>query len=235
MRTEPSIMSALLMALLVTSLSACGSGAELATEAGPGTVPVRPTEVPSPTVPPPTGAPVPEPIVLAGTGDAVLEVDKWPGPAIAHITYHGRSNFIVWNYGPGGERMYLLVSTTGKYEGTRPIDFLEHEQTARFEVTTSGEWEIEVLPLEEIRLVAVPSTFEGSGDDVVRFSGEEPDLLLVDASDAESNFVIWGYGDTTDLLVNEIAPYTGTVVAPDGSSILCIESEGDWVIEVTSR
>jgi hypothetical protein len=39
-----------------------------------------------------------------------------------------------------------------------------------------------------------------------------PDLLKVDASQAKGNFAIWGYGNDRDLLVNEIAPYSGTVV-----------------------
>ena len=60
-------------------------------------------------------------------------------------------------------------------------------------------------------------------------------MLKVDASKAESNFAIWGYGDTRDLLVNEISPYTGVVIVPSGIIILVIEAEGPWSIEVTAR
>jgi hypothetical protein len=130
--------------------------------------------------------------------------------------------------------MDLLVNTIGAYEGTLPLDFMAEEDTARFQVESSGEWTIEVLPLLAIRGVDVPGTFSGTGDDVILLGGA-PDLLRIDASNARSNFAIWAYGDYRDLLVNEIAPYTGVVVAGPTTVILAIEAEGEWTIEVTSR
>jgi len=92
---------------------------------------------------------------------------------------------------------------------------------------------IEVLPLQVIRTVDVPGTFDGSGDDVINLSGSDPDLLKIDASQAKSNFVIWGFGNRKDLLVNEIAPYDGVIIAGKDTSILVIEAEGPWTVEVT--
>ncbi len=77
--------------------------------------------------------------------------------------------------------------------------------------------------------------FEGTGDDVVYLDGDTPDLLKIDASKADSNFVIWGFGNTRDLLVNEIAPYDGVVIVSSDTSVLVIEAEGAWSIEVTTR
>lgn len=73
------------------------------------------------------------------------------------------------------------------------------------------------------------------GDDVILLAGGTPDLLKVDASAARSNFVIWGYGERRRLLVNEIAPYDGTVIAGKDTLVLAIEAEGRWQIEVTAR
>lgn len=171
-----------------------------------------------------------------------MDVQKWDGPALAHITYGGSGNFAVWNYGTDGERIDLLVNTISKYEGTRPLDFLGDEHTTRFQIEGRGQWEIQVLPFEQIRRVDIPGKFNGKGDEVIYMKGTgRPDLLNIDASQAKSNFAIWGYGNDRDLLVNEIAPYTGTVIVAsslptdNGALVLVVEAEGDWSIEVTMR
>src|SRR5262249_49952845 len=109
----------------------------------------RPTSTPAPTdtpLPTSTDTATPAPIALTGKGDAVVDISKPHGAALAHIKYGGGGNFAITNYGPNGERINLLVNTIGQYEGTRPLDFLDGEQTARFEVNASGPWEIDVLP-----------------------------------------------------------------------------------------
>jgi hypothetical protein len=179
---------------------------------------------------------LPEPVVLSGRGDNVVDVTKWDGPAIAHITHSGGSNFAVWNYGTDGQRIDLLVNTVGSYIGTVPLDWLADEETARFEVTAGGDWEIRIEPLLLVRGEVVPSTFGGTGDDVVYLDGKNPDLLKVDAGTAESNFAIWAWGsEGRDLLVNDIAPYAGTVMVSPDAFLLVIHATGDWQIEVTSR
>jgi hypothetical protein len=242
----------IVLAILITSCAQAGSPISDATEGPPSashtiiiessytpkptdtplpTNTPRPTNTPQPTA---TDTPVPEPIVISGSGDDVVDIDKWSGPAILRITYHGGSNFVVWNYGTDGEKIDLLVNTIGSYEGTRPLDFMDDEFTTRFQIESSGQWEITILPFIEIRTEQVPSTFIGRGDDVIYLNGE-PDLLRIDASTAKSNFVIWGFGNRIDLLVNEIAPYDGVVIAGSDIFVLVIEAEGDWSIEVTSK
>lgn len=127
------------------------------------------------------------------------------------------------------------MNIIGQYEGTRPLDFLDEQQTVRFQIESSGQWGIEVLPLLQGRKAEVPGTLEGKGDDVVFLAGETPDLLKIDATTAQSNFVVWGYGNRRDLLVNEIAPYDGVVVAGGNTIVLVIEAEGNWSIEITSK
>ena len=199
----------------------------------------KPTNTDWPTKTPnikPTNTPKPEPIVLSGSNDSIVDLDKWNGPAIAKITYQGSSNFVVKNYGTSNEYYDLLVNTIGSYSGTVPIDFLDSEQTTRFEVKASGPWEITVLELTEIRIENIPGIFTGSGDDVIYLHGSNPDKLIIDASNAKSNFVIWSYGSSRDLLVNEIAPYTGTVLLENEAFILVIkEGGGVWSLEVETN
>lgn len=238
--------------LLIIALAACSPAAtSTPTDTAIPTNTPAPTNTPKPTnTPEPINMPRPTvtftpalaPIILSGTGDSVVDVQKWDGPALAHITYSGSGHFAVWNYGANGEKIDLLVNTIGKYEGTLPLDFLSDEQTARFQIEGRGPWEIQVVPFEQIRRIDIPGTFDGNGDDVVYMRGTgRPDLLKIDAGQAKSNFAIWGYGNGRDLLVNEIAPYSGTVVVAsslptsDGALVLVIKATGNWSIEVTIR
>ena len=57
---------------------------------------------------------------------------------------------------------------------------------------------------------------------------------IIDASKADSNFIIYSFGQSgRDLLVNEIAPYTGTVIVTDGATSFVITAEGEWTIDLT--
>lgn len=194
-----------------------------------------PTNTPRPTDTPVPPTPTPEPIILTGSGDSVVDVDKGEDAALAHITYTAGSNFIVENYGPDGERIDLLVNTIGSYEGTRPLDFMANDTTKRFQIRSSGAWEIRVVPLTQARTLEVPGTAEGTGDDVLLLVGDTPDLLEADATDATSNFIVVGYGDRRDLLVNEIAPYYGTVILSPKTLILEIRATGPWTVDVSSQ
>ena len=151
------------------------------------------------------------------------------------ITYSGGDNFAVENYDDQGNQIDLLVNVIGSYKGTVPLDFLENESTTRLQITSSGNWTIELLPLTEVRQETIPSQISGVGDDVVYLNGTTPDLLKVEASSARDNFVVWSYGSDRTLLVNEIAPYTGTVIIPSDTKILVIQATGKWSLDVTTK
>jgi hypothetical protein len=192
-----------------------------------------PTSTPIPTS---TNTPEPQPIVLTGTGDNIVDVKKSEEPALLKAKYTGSSNFIVTNYGSDGEKIDLLINTIGSYDGVVPLDFLKGEQTARFEVKASGPWELQILPFSKARKFAVPTTITGTGDDVFIIGGGKPDLLKVDASKASRNFVVWAYGDSgRDLIVNEIAPYTGTVVVASSTILLVVTATGAWSLDLSAK
>ena len=165
----------------------------------------------------------------------------WSGPALLHLTYSGSSNFVVTNYGLDDQPIEQLVNTIGQYEGTRPLDFLEGQHTARLEIKAKGAWEAQILPFEAIRYMTVPSTVSGKGDDVLYQVYGAPDLLKIDASKTTGHFVVWAYANGRHFLVNEIGPYAGTIIVPRdaiskyGYLVLVIEAAGDWSIEVTNK
>lgn len=191
-----------------------------------------PTLTPRPTA---TKTPIPEPFNLSGSGDSVVDVKKWFGPALVKITHTGFGNFTVKNYSASGDTIDLLVNEIGNYIGTRPIDFYDKQETARFEINADGAWNIQVMPLQYVRKEAIPGGISGNGDDVIAIVGDNPDLIKSNYP-GDSNFVIisYGYGGT-DLLVNEIGPYSGTTIIPRDTMMLEIVATGPWTLEITQK
>jgi hypothetical protein len=201
-----------------------------------------PTDTPAPTrTPRPTATttPIPEPIFLTSVGDSVFDIQKWEGPALLKIKYTGGGNFVVRNYPANGNDYHdLLVNTIGPYEGIVPIDFRDGEQTARIEVKAdlSGAWEFHIEPLANARIEQIPGVISGKGDDIIFIGGGIPDTLKVDASQAESNFVVRAIAKARfDLVVNEIAPYSGTSILDPSTIALIIKATGPWSLEITTR
>lgn len=194
----------------------------------------RPTDTPEPTL---TPTPAPEPIILTGSGDDIVDVEKWPGPALARITGNSASaHFAVINYDADGNQIDLLVNTTDPYTGMRPLDLLDNQHTTRFEVMATGDWTIEVLPfLENATQVEVPGTVSGTGDSVLILLAEAA-TATVTGNTAGSHFAVIGYGGLfPDLLVNTTDPYEGEVLVDRNSRVFVVTAVGDWTIELTAR
>lgn len=194
----------------------------------------EPMETPTPTSSP---TPAPEPLVLTGTGDSVVDVEKWPGPALAHITGNaGLSHFAVVNLDADGNQIDLLVNTVEAYDGVRPLDFFDDQHTARFEVTAAGDWTIEILPLLEGAIIApVPGVTTGTGDAVLILEAAA-DVATITGNDAARHFAVESFGGLfPDLLVNTVDPYTGQVQLSPDARILAITAAGPWTVELTAR
>lgn len=202
---------------------------------GPTNTP-RPSNTPAPTS---TATPAPMPIILTGSGDGIVDLTKWDGPALIHIIGPSvEDNFIVHNYDASGERIDLLINTIGAYNGYLLID-ISDQQTSRFAIESSGDWIIEVFPFvpEYVHTLELPGTYQGVGDDVFVLRGGEPDLAKFVAGPEETNFIVYSLGMSSgqELLVNEISPYSGTVIIPRDAFIITVESETTWSIEITVR
>ena len=176
------------------------------------------------------------PIILQGTGDSVVAVQKNNGAAIMKVGYQGGSNFAIENYDDNNTQIDLLVNTIGSYQGTLPLDFLSDEHTARFQITASGPWKIQILPLTAIRHAHIPGQIQGTGDDVIYLDGKNPDTLVADASKARDNFVVYSYGDNgRGLAINKIAPYTGTVMLDQSAFMISVNASGSWTLSITTK
>lgn len=199
----------------------------------------RPTNTEGPTVTPrPTNTPEPSPtpIVFTGSGDAVVDITKANEPMLVHIVGNaGRRFFAVQSYDTTGNQLDLLVNTTDPYDGVRPLDFMANELTTRFQIQAVGKWTIEVLPLTAARVLEVPGTITGIGDDVVILRGGKPDTAKIKGNAGGRFFAVQGYGARRSLLVNTTDPYDGTVILSNDTAIIEVRAIGEWSIEVTVK
>jgi len=180
--------------------------------------------------------PEPEPIILSGSGDSIVDIDKPNLPMVVHVTGNvGSNHFAVKNYDSVGERIDLLVNTTEPYDGIIPLDFMTDEWTSRFEVTATGDWTIEVLPLSSIRVLSIPGKIEGNGDEVFVLTGGVPDLGIISGNSGSNHFAVKSYNGGRDLLVNTTDPYEGTVMVDSGTILIEVIAVGSWTIEITSK
>jgi hypothetical protein len=172
-------------------------------------------------------------IRFEGAGDDVVDVEVPDDQlAIARVRHEGASNVAIWSYDANGNELDLLVNDIGSYAGVRLINL--EEATRQLEVTADGPWSIELAPIHQARRFDPDGSIDGTGDDVVI-----ADSSTVDGSRAtishggDGNFAIWAYTESsTDLLVNDIDAYQGTVRWPGGTVVLDVTAGGSWSVQL---
>jgi len=148
-------------------------------------------------------------------------------------------HFAVQNFDPNNEDLDLLVNTTEPYDGWLPLDWAKDEHTARFQITATGDWTIDVFPLADVpeiqaRLLDVPGTREGTGNDIIFIIGT-PDLATISGNEQEHHFAVMGWAERSDLLVNTTDVYQGTVMLDPQTIALVITATGPWTVEITAK
>lgn len=191
----------------------------------------------APTVPPsPIASLEAEPafaaIELSGTGNSVprFEIPE-DAAAIAEIAHTGAANFAVWALGEGGDQTDLLVNTIGNYTGTLLFDESAGSHTVAFDVEADGIWTITIKPVTEAFRWDGTETLAGTGDDIAILDPPSSGLKSVTLTHGgDGNFAVFGYGPTTDLMVNEIGAFSGEVLLADGTFLFEINANGPWTI-----
>ncbi|TQJ58058.1 hypothetical protein FBY30_0268 [Arthrobacter sp. SLBN-83] len=162
----------------------------------------------------------------SGVGDDVLNITKHStGPEVAFIQHTGRSNFAVHTLDAKLESTDLLVNEIGNYSGTVLFDGSSRNgETTAFKITADGAWTVKLVSLKSVRKLDGTTPMTGTGDDVLVYTG--PAKAAVFTHDGSSNIAVHSYGSRADLLVNEIGPYSGTVVWAPG--VYTITADGNW-------
>jgi hypothetical protein len=223
----------LLLAIIIGSANSGGAGNSAPTAASPTTpssAVVRAPVVAAPTrTAPTTTAPKPAspPTVYEGRGDDVVTITKDSGVAVLQFECPKCSSNTVLKT-DGGES--LLVNEIGSYKGKRLIDVSTGGATSTLTITASGAWKVTVASGLGMATTATGNNpVSGTGDDVV--------LMLSTATKAritnkgESNFAVKVYpiDGYSDLAVNEIGSYEGTVPL-EAPAVVEVTSSGKWTI-----
>jgi len=123
------------------------------------------------------------------------------------------------------------VNAIGNYDGVRPLNFLTAAPpVARLEIQADGPWSFEITPAEQAPVVPVPGHVDGNGDFVGLLSGADTAHFVYSG---DRNFIVHTYGNTQELVANEIGPYDGEVLIPNDTTI--IEVQGQVPGQPTSR
>lgn len=193
------------------------------------------TTQPAPTTapPPPTAAPATQTRTYSGRGAKTLRITKKADEAmLATITHRGSANFAVTRLDAQGQQIDLLVNTIGNYTGTRLVDPLEDENTAALKIEADGAWTVTTKPTAGARRWNGAGTFTGRGDDVINIEGAFSGLDSLRAThQGQANFAVTAYGESMELLVNEIGNYSGEHLVPNGAILLSVDADGRWTMQ----
>jgi hypothetical protein len=116
------------------------------------------------------------------------------------------------------------VNAIGPYSGSMLMNTRDDDVTAGLQIQSGGRWTVKVEDLTALPKWSGDHTYAGKGDTVLNVDGVFGALDSVKfASHNDDNTVITSYGDTEDLLVNEIGNTHGKYLVPNGTVVLQIE------------
>jgi hypothetical protein len=225
---------ALVVAISVSLGVITGGVRQTVDEAKPSPAPTVATSTPDvQETPEPEPAPeIPADIVYSGVGDSILAIELPDGPgqvAVATLTHDGSSNFAIFSLDDNLAQQDLIVNTIGSYQGTVLFNAGFGGDPSSLEITADGNWTVTMKSVLSLRQFTGAS-ITGAGDDVVLYFGKAAPATIT--HDGSSNFAVWLYGDSTELVVNEIGPYTGTVRWIAGPSVVAVTADGNWGVTV---
>jgi hypothetical protein len=179
--------------------------------------------------------------LVEGYGSKVLTINAdRDGPLVVETSHTGSSNFVIQLTGGGVDE--LMVNEIGSYRGTVVAADVPSGRH-RLGVEADGSWSVRYRQPQP--LGGEPSllrTFTGDGSAVIAVQTiEDLEPVVTARNTGDSNFVVQliGYGGDVSgsaLLVNEIGPYSGQMLAgevPSGDYLLAVQAVGNWSVKFT--
>jgi len=167
------------------------------------------------------------PVTLMGRGDSVVALPVGARAGYITASHTGRSNFIVHSLDSSNATVEYVFNEIGAFTGAETFGTYSFYigRASRLSIEADGNWSLTVSPFSQAS--ELPTSGVGSG--VYLYSGLAADLTLSHAG--RSNFSVWFYGSgeyNSDLLVNEIGIYNGTVPLGAGPAVIAIDADGAW-------
>ncbi|RNE66829.1 TM2 domain-containing protein [Cryobacterium tepidiphilum] len=170
------------------------------------------------------------PVTETGTGDNIVSLPAGATAGIVTATHTGSSNFSMSildaSNASTGE---LLVNTIGDYSGTTIYGINAFGEGKTIQITADGAWKLNIAPISSAPALAS----SGAGDAVYLYDGDAAKLAA--SHDGDGNFVVMeetGEAFSMGLLVNEIGAYSGTVPLSAGPSVIAVQADGNWTLDV---
>lgn len=165
----------------------------------------------------------------AGSGDQVIDLGANLNLGIVRADMSGGGNNVVWMLDAAYDLNQLMVNEIGAVRSTRLFGGPYSEPSRFIEVEAEGSWSLQVLDIRNAP--EFPGSASGSGDAVYLYGGGAGTLQGTHAG--SGNFIVWElyrdrWGDTEDLLFNEIGSYSGATSVAAGPAIFDIQANGNW-------
>jgi hypothetical protein len=185
------------------------------------------TAPPTTTTTPPTTTLPPEPIVFNGTGNDVVDLGAGNTRFILRASHDGQSNFQVELLDQALQPIDFPFNEIGPVtDATVVMDISSGGQF--LQVTADGNWTLQLLDVASVPVVG--DTFNGTGKSVVLYNG--PAAVFAITHDGQSNFQVTlgdpKTGELTDVVVNEIGPYSGRNPISVGPVLIEVAADGNW-------
>lgn len=184
---------------------------------------------------------------VAGTADATIkpQVDAMAKPLSELAAMEGKHTFDPAGFkAAGNEIINLCPDQAGEYnsdqEAAAAVEKAAADIAARKAADEAAAKAAAEAKAAADAAAAAPKDYSGFGDDVVNITkhAKGPAVLVIQHTGG-SNFAVHsldGSLESNDLLVNEIGPYSGTVIldgrARDESAALKITAGGAWTISL---
>lgn len=192
------------------------------------TVPSAPVQEPEPAPVEETFIP-PDPITYTGSGDDYFDISPFDSLYYFRITGNTEArHFSVTGYDASGNYTELFANTTDYYDGY-VLDPEQHTRT--LEVDAEGPWTIEIVSLYTAPVLPVGETYSGI-DDAVLLLPSDCQSAIINGNTMSRYFSVITYGSGSDLLVNTVDPYSGTVRIDPGATVMTVHAVGGWSISL---
>jgi len=199
----------------------------------------------------------PDPVEFTGSGDEVIEFGdglSWLTQVFGIFEFQvaGSGNNAVWALDQDFETADLLINTVGSQSGSRLLS-LDYDATG-LEVEVSDSWTFIVSPPTNmfppgssadfnVPVVDTTGTYDGAEQAAADWEGPSVIALRTDGRVAEiiasgdGNIAMWIYSSNgeSDLLVNEIDEFEGSVRLPNCSDVCWIDVDGDMTYSLEVR
>lgn len=214
---------------------------------GAGTVFAETTPTPEQTAvqPAETEPPVPADVVHGGEGTTTIAIEPLDGagrPVVVRVSAAEPEVPIeVWSLGPAGQRLEKLVDTLGPYDGT--VAFVPpptegpdgnaapdegSTSNTSLEILTEGAWTVTVRSIAS--LDSFDAQTSGTTDTVLRYDG--PGGIATVGYTGTGGFTVRRHTDRTEVLLNTIGAYEGSVGWASGAALVIVRASGEWTITV---